>query len=274
MSEAHDRAAASGRGTAVPPAGGKAPLYPFFFSLYPVLFLYLHNIGEVPWAQALLSGAAALAIAIAFWPATRLVARGVQKRALALFLFLLLFHSYGSYYHAISSLLPGTLSPLAAHALASVIPGGVWLLLTLALGRSRRDFSFLSRALGWAVLVLLAWNLGGILLYHGRSLREQASRREGMADASGAGGPDIYCFVMDEYAAIESARSLFQYDNSAFADKLRQMGFFVARDSRSPFQKTEFALASLLNPGGIDGRCDPYPRIRRNEVTSFLKRHG
>lgn len=255
-------------------AGGKAPRYPFCFSLYPVLFLYLHNIREVPWTQALLAAAAALAIAMALWPATRFVAGGAQKRALALFLFLLLFHSYGSYYHAVSSLLPGTLSPLAAHALAFASAGGVWLLLTVALGRSRRDFTFLNRALGVAVLALLVWNLGGILLHHARSLHEQAARREGMAAASGAGGPDIYCFILDEYAALESARSLFQYDNSAFAAKLRQMGFFVARDSRSPFLKTEFALAALLNPGGSDGRGDPFPRIRRNEVASFLKRRG
>jgi hypothetical protein len=95
-----------------------------------------------------------------------------------------------------------------------------------------------------------------------------------MAAANGAGGPDIYCFVLDEFAALEAARSLFHYDHSAFADKLRQMGFFVARDSRSPFLKTEYALAALLNPGGYDSRGDPFPGIRRNEVASFLKRRG
>jgi hypothetical protein len=273
MSGAPERAGATDQGSAAPPAGRKAPLYPFLFSLYPVLFLYLHNIREVAWTQALLAAAAALAIAIILWPATRFVAGGTEKRALASFLFLLLFHSYGSYYKAISGLLPGTLSPLAAHALVFIIPGGAWLFLTLALHRSRRDFTFLGRALGLAVLVLLAWNLGGILLHHGRSLWEQ-SRKESMVAATGAGGPDIYCFILDEFSAPEAARSLFQYDHSAFADKLRQMGFFVARDSRSPFLKTEYALAALLNPGGYDGRGDPFPGIRRNEVTSFLKRRG
>ncbi len=274
MSGAPDRAEATDQGSPAAAAGGKVPAYPFLFSLYPVLFLYLRNIREVPWPQALLAAAASLAIAIILWPATRLVAAGAHKRALALFLFLLLFHAYGSYYQAVSPLLPGTLSPLAAHALAFIVPGGACLLLTLALRRCRRDLAFPGRALGVAVLVLLAWNLGGILLYHGRSLWEQAARQESMAAATRAGGPDIYCFVLDEFAALEAARSLFQYDHSAFADRLRQMGFFVARDSRSPFLKTEFALAALLNPGGDDGRGDPFARIRRNEVASLLKRRG
>lgn len=273
MSGATERPGAPDQKSSAPPAGSKVPLYPFLFSLYPVLFLYLHNIREVAWTQALLAAAVALVIAVALWPATRFVAAGAQKRALALFLFLLLFHFYGSYRQAVSGLLPGTLSPLAAHALVFIIPGGAWLLLTLALRRSRRDFTFLNRALGLAVLVLVAWNLGGILLYHGRSLWEHP-RQGNMVAATGAGGPDIYCFILDEYAGLEAARSLFCYDNSAFADKLRQMGFFVARDSRSPFLKTEYALAALLNPGGYDGRGGPFPGIRRNEVVSFLKRRG
>jgi len=253
--------------------GSRGFLYPFLFSLYPVLFLYQRNIREVAIVQALWAAAATLGIASAGWFLTRIFSERFEKRALLLFLFLLLFHSYGLYYELVAGWLL-ELPPLAAHGLAFTLPGGAWLLLSFLALRSRRSVAALGRVLNVVVLALLAWNLGGILLYHGRSLREQASRQEGMADASVAGGPDIYCFVMDEYAAIESARSLFQYDNSAFADKLRQMGFFVARDSRSPFLKTEFALASLLNPGGTDGRGDPFPRIRRNEVTSFLKRRG
>ncbi len=254
-----------------------APLYPFLFSLYPVLFLYLRNIREVPWPQALGAATVSLGIALALWPFTRIVAAGAQKRALALFLFLLLFHSYGLYYGQVAGLLPPGLPLLAAHALALILPGGIWLVLTVALARSRRPFALTGRALGLAVLVLVSLNLTGILLHHVRSLWRQVrqnGQNERTATGNHSGGPDIYCFVLDEFAALETARSLFNYDNSAFADKLRQLGFFVARDSRSPFLKTELAFAAFLNLGEDDGHGDPFPRIRRNEVASFLKGRG
>ncbi len=256
---------------------GTLALYPFIFSLYPVLFLYLHNIREVPWPDPLWAGIASLGIALVLWPFTRLFSRQAQKRALLLFLFLLLFHSYGLYHALASRLLPGMLPPLAAHALAFLLPGGVWLLLSLAVLRVRSRLAAISRILQAAVVFLLAWNLAGIILHHGRSFYEQA-RRQSLLEPTPAtvrpGDPDIYCFVLDEFAGVEAARSLFGYDNSAFAAGLRRLGFFVARDSRSPFLKTEAALASFLNPGDTGNGGDPFPRIRRNEVAAFLKRRG
>jgi hypothetical protein len=124
---------------------------------------------------------------------------------------------------------------------------------------------------------LVSWNLAGILIHHGRSFfdrtRQQHHDAAPPADSQGQ-RPDIYCFILDEFAAVEAAQSLFQYDHSAFVDSLRQQGFFVARNSRSPFQKTELALAALLNPGENESKADPFQRIRRNTVASFLKQRG
>jgi len=253
------------------------PWYPFLFSLYPVLFLYLRNILEVHWTQALWAAFASLGIALILWPCTRLVTFQAERRALVLFLFLLLFHSYGFFYDPVAGLLPEGLPPLATYIAAFILPGGALILLSATVLRARTGLAAIRRILQAVVVCLIAWNLAGILLHHGRNLWRQAFQhaREVRAESGErAGGPDIYCFVLDEFAAIETVRSLFRYDNSAFVDQLRRLGFFVARDSRSAFLKTELALASLLNLGNSAGPGDPFQRIQHNGVASFLKQQG
>jgi len=164
------------------PTGG-TPLYPFLFSLYPVLFLYQHNIREVPWTEALLAAVVCLSIAIVFWPFTHLMSSQAQKRGLLLFLFLLLFHTYGLYYDLVVDWLPRALPLPAVHALAFVLPGGAFILLSLSVLRARAGLAAVQRTLTAIILCLIAWNLAGILIHHGRSLYWQANRHGSLISA-------------------------------------------------------------------------------------------
>ena len=261
-------------------AAGKKHCYPFLFALYPVLYLYQHNIREVALARVFPALAVALAIAAVFWLLSGWLVRTPGKRSLLLFLFLLLFHFYGMVYGWIAVLLPDDSRPLLSHAVAFVLPGGLWFFLSRAVVRSAGDLRIFNRVLRLAVIFLLAWNVTGILIYHGQSL----AGRRWLPRAENAGAaakpdrritrPDIYLFVLDEFASLESALSLFRYDNSRFASRLRQLGFFVAQGSRSRFHLTELAIADILNLGELDAKKDPYPLIRRNAVAAQLKRRG
>jgi hypothetical protein len=253
-------------------------LYPFLFGLYPALSLYLRNIREVPPTQALWALLAALVISLAGWFATRLACRCRERRLLLLFLFLLLFHLYGLFYQRVEGLLPRTGTLLAAHALAFIVPGGAWLLLSRGALRIRpQALAALNRFLGIAVICLVGWNLAGVLLHHGQSLlRRESGRSAGRALAAGPSSrlPDIYLIILDEFAAPEAALTLFDHDASPLVDSLRQKGFFVAQGSRAPFRQTERALASYLNLGEGDAGRDPYAMIRRNAAVAFLKQRG
>lgn len=253
-------------------------LYPFLFSLYPVLSLYLRNIHEVRPTQALWALLTALAIALAGWLGTRLVSRCQDRRRLLLFLFLALFHLYGLFHERVEPWLPGSGSLLCAYALAFVLPGGAWLLFSRAALKCRRQtLAALNRFLGIMVLCLFGWNLAGVLLHHAKAvLRPEGglSARRALPAAPPSGLPDIYLIILDEFAAPEAAKALFDHDASSLVSSLRQKGFFVAQDSRAPFMHTEQALASYLNLGERGGGRDPHARIRRNVVVSFLKDRG
>ena len=253
-------------------------LYPFLFGLVPALSLYLRNIREVRWSQALWALLVSLGISLAGWLCTRLVSRFREKRLLLLFLFLLFFHLYGLFYELIAALLPGQGSLFPAYGLAFFLLGGAWLFLSRAVLKGRGPvIDTLNRILGIAVICLIAWNLGGIFLHHGRSILRQNGKQDidrPISAVASSQSPDIYLFILDEFAAPEAARTLFNHDASSLVSSLRQQGFFVAQGSRAPFMKTELALAAYLNLGERNGGRDPFARIRRNAAVSFLKGQG
>ena len=251
--------------------------YPFLFSLYPVLFLYLHNINEVRLAQVFWAAIISLGIASVCWFLTRIISTQRSKRSLALFLFLLLFHFYGFYYDQVVGLLPPSLRPLQAHLLAFALPGTIWLVLTILIFRSKRSFLLFNRLLHTTVFLLLAWNIGSIAIRRAGSLLDfsRANRPEHQhLTITPDRTPDIYCFILDEFAAPESIRSLFGYDHSAFVASLRRQGFFVAEQSHSLHTLTEPAIAAIMNLGELSPAQDPFSQVRNNKVAVLLKNRG
>jgi hypothetical protein len=96
---------------------------------------------------------------------------------------------------------------------------------------------------------------------------------------------DIYLIVLDGHANSRVLRDVFDFDNSAFEDRLRALGLFVPRDMRSNYVQTYLSLASLLNAShllklsedaGITSRDHSIPTylVKNNRVARFLKDHG
>ncbi|MBN2842460.1 MAG: sulfatase-like hydrolase/transferase [Sedimentisphaerales bacterium] len=59
--------------------------------------------------------------------------------------------------------------------------------------------------------------------------------------------PDIYHIILDEYAITEVLQGQAKVDNTDFLNKLRELGFTIAANSRSNYGGTPFCLTSLLN---------------------------
>jgi hypothetical protein len=63
---------------------------------------------------------------------------------------------------------------------------------------------------------------------------------------------DIYVIVLDEYANDAVLRTVLNFDNSAFEDSLRSLGFYVPRFVRSNYTQTSVSLASFLNAAHVN----------------------
>ena len=58
--------------------------------------------------------------------------------------------------------------------------------------------------------------------------------------------PAIYYIILDGYARSEVMRELFDFDNTAFLERLERKGFFVARGSNANYCQTPLSRLSSL----------------------------
>lgn len=95
---------------------------------------------------------------------------------------------------------------------------------------------------------------------------------------------DIYLVVLDEYASRAVLRERFGFDNSAFEDSLRALGFHVPV-VRSNYTETIHALPSLLQAAHVHRAVEELPAgtkdptlmhhlVERSRVASFLQQRG
>lgn len=87
--------------------------------------------------------------------------------------------------------------------------------------------------------------------------------------------PDVYLIVTDGYAGKEQLSNYFGFDNTAFEDSLRSLGFDVIDSSFSNYSATSPSIASLLNMqyGSKEGE-DAHVQKNRNNTTAFFQKMG
>jgi hypothetical protein len=97
--------------------------------------------------------------------------------------------------------------------------------------------------------------------------------------------PDIYLVILDEYAGSAVLRERFGFDNRAFEDSLRKLGFTLPESVQSNYVHTLLSLPSVLNfshlvqlqhelgPSKTDPALPNY-LVENNRTTAFLQGHG
>jgi len=85
--------------------------------------------------------------------------------------------------------------------------------------------------------------------------------------------PDIFYIILDGYASSPVLKKYYQFDNTAFTNQLKGMGFAVADSARSNYYYTSHSLASTLN---MDFLTSPNAsgKIKRNRLFGALKLAG
>jgi hypothetical protein len=96
---------------------------------------------------------------------------------------------------------------------------------------------------------------------------------------------DVYLILLDEYANGEILRDVFNFDNRAFQDSLRQLGFTIPKLTQSNYIHTTLSLPSLLNfahltelsaEAGERSNDPTLPNylLENNRTVAFLKSRG
>jgi len=221
------------------------------FAVYPVLFLYARNSGNLPGEVLVRPLLMAVGLAIVALLLARAVAGEWNRGALLATAWVVLWSTYGHAHQYLSG--GGGAAAWFGHhriLLPLWIALVLWLTVTVRRGRPRgelvRDLHRAATLIG-LVLVGLAGVSSEAGLRAWQSHLPKADHRSPRSRSTMTHpDADIYHIVLDGYARADILRDLYDYDNAPFLEALRTRGFCVADSARSNFAQTLLSVTSAL----------------------------
>jgi tetratricopeptide (TPR) repeat protein len=254
-------------------------IHPILLAIYPVLFLFAHNIGELSFNVLILPVVIILCFSLLSWSILSFVLKDSQKSGFIVSLFLLLFFSYGHF----GNFIQGTSIIWSVLFLA-----GIYFSL-----KTTRPFENYTAFLNGIAIVLVVISLAQIGVYQVKTRKTRQFTRSATiagkkleSTKEGKELPNIFVIVLDGYARADVLEEIYGYENAEFLDFLTDKGFFVANQSRSNYAQTTLTFASWLNMQYLNDLVgiqlninanDKQPlweMIRQSKVTQFLKQRG
>jgi hypothetical protein len=238
-------------------------LHPFLLAVFPVLFLYAQNQGQLPPRVLALPLIATIVSTATLWISLRLFLRDSRKAGLLVSFFLLCFFSYGHLYNAVSGCYIGGfiigrdryLYPFWGILLIS----GTFFISRIKSDRRLAGFSsFLNFFSLFSVLISLSIIVGNSLNSPSNLVQQEPAWAADKGDLPSARGtlPDIYYIILDSYGSNNTLRTYFQFDNAEMTNYLRQKGFYVAGDAHSNYASTLLSLSSSLDMDYINSSIE------------------
>ncbi|HNX76957.1 MAG TPA: hypothetical protein PKM56_14820, partial [Candidatus Rifleibacterium sp.] len=190
--------------------------HPLFFSVYPIVYLYSANLGEVQAADALVPALLSLISAAVLLFVSRALAADDGKAALMVTGACFAFYAYGAFDSLMISLsdsqnLRGFWFPL------------LWFLTFLAgefaIWRHRESTMQVSGFLNTMALILLLIVSGNIVIFHLtadarlKNIHGDAGESVLAVNASSTQFPDIYYLILDGYARQDILKTTYEADN-------------------------------------------------------------
>lgn len=254
-------------------------IHPFLFAVYPVLFLFAHNIGELSFNVLIPPVVIILCFSLLSWSILNFVLKDSQKSGFIVSLFLLLFFSYGHF----TNYIPGIF----------IIWPALFLTGTYCSLKMAKPFNNYTAFLNGIAAVLVVISLAQIGVYQVKTRKTRQFTRSATiagkkleSTKEGNELPNIFVIVLDGYARADVLEETYGYENTEFLDFLTDKGFFVANQSRSNYAQTTLTFASWLNMEYLNDLVgnqlniesnDKQPlweMIRQSKVTQFLKQRG
>ena len=219
-------------------------LHPWLFALYPVLFLYTHNMGEVVFLDIVPSLGIVFFIATLLWGAGRIVFRDSGKSAIAVSVIMILFFSYHYIYTMLHNIGLRGYSigqwKIGVHTYLLLLCFIIFVIVFWRIKRTRQTLSQLSNifnVIAFTLMIIVAVQF--FRCSNSFTLTVQPPALQGdmvlawtpPSDLDPL--PDIYFIILDGYSRHDVLKSEFDYDNSSFLDYLQRIGFYGVEKSRS-----------------------------------------
>ena len=229
-------------------------IHPFLFSLFPILFIFQHNIHEIPLQDIFLPLLISFIIVLGLWVILRFFIGGKKAGLIASLLFMLFI-----IYSNLHTFILNTDSEFSFLGRNMIL--GVIFLILLIVGivyfvKTKRILDNVNSITNVIALSLIGFLAVSIPIYYLENpidysisyFSEELPSTVNDIPAK----PDIYYFVFDEYAGKITLEEDFNYDNTDFLKKLQDRGFYIPDVSYSSYPGTLASIASTLNMGYLD----------------------
>lgn len=217
---------------------------PLLFSLYPIFFLYSGNAEELVLKQLILPAEIALTFSLFLTLLLYALIRDVGKTIIVSIGIIFVCFNYGTIYDIIAL----EYGFKHRHFLPFIFFILGYLLFFLFKFSSNQVTSSLAKAMSGVILLLSVLNIVLALPTEIKKIRVGSeSKKEETAFKVNQNYQDIYYIVLDEYASLDTIKSIWGYDNKSFTEFLSQKGFYIADKSKSRYNLTLWSLASTLN---------------------------
>ncbi len=275
----HSASAPIGRGLPALWRERPRPVHPLLLAVWPVLFLYGQNVGELQLVELVVPLAVVGLTALLLLVAGTVLVRDGRRAALivsGLAVALLLYGHVGD-----------LLGPLGPRPWMQQIGWALFFLVVVALALriETTRLAGVTRGLNVVGAILIAVSLVTIIPAEIARVGPGTSAAAPDIGGSAGTGRDIYYLVFDRYGSARSLDLLYDIDDEPFLDRLRERGFQVLPESHANYVRTTLSLAATLNLDYLDdvvatqdpGSSNYGPindRLADHAVGRFLRERG
>lgn len=227
------------------------PLYPLFFAIYPVLFLFSSNIKETTFDQVYMFLLVSIVMTTILWAVIFILVKDLSKSALMVLILLIAFFSYGRVF----DMLKNFSFPLTKHiylvAIYLLIFGYLCYFSTFVKNPETKINIILILNIVASVLVII--NVVTIVIFYSLNTPQKSGiiTNENVHNSFTKEKPDIYLIIPDEYASVNTMKEVYDYDNTEFTNYLESIGFYIA-NGVSKYIGTSNSIPSILNMNYIE----------------------
>ena len=268
----------------------KLIIFPFLFSIFPVILLYSENVTEIKISDFLFPLILTFLIALTSFVFLNFFLKNSLKTGFIVSLLTTAFFSYGYVFNILETTFLFD-SGLLRHIFV-LIPFGLFLIVgiyyTVKTKRNLNGFRSVFNVISIVMILSISPNI--VTFYIDYEPEPEYDRSSRIIDnkhilefpfSQNQIFPNIYHIVLDEYTSSHVLQNDFQYDNSDFITNLKNLNFVIPSNPLSNYPATEYFLSSTLNLKYLeDSKLKMFERlniddtINDNFVMQFLKEYN
>ena len=224
----------------------KVWIYPLLAGAYPALALIAVNSSQINPAEGLRAILFGILLAGMMYILARLIVHDWSKSAVMAVFWIMLFFAYGHVYGALEGWSIGGFI-LGRHLVFTPVFLVIFTIGSLLLARINPPNEQFHRMATLVVMLVVIFAAGQTGWTWWRMTRQSQSPQISAGAKPDSAQPDVYFIILDAFPRSDLLLSRYGYDNSAFQDELRDIGFQVSDCSFSNYGWTTLSLSSTLN---------------------------